>query len=89
MLYWIPSISPTSLLFYSGKLFPQWKGDALVGSLSGQVLVRVRIQGEQAKALDQWDMGSRIRFVCEGPDGAIYVLEDGSGGRLLRLTPTR
>jgi glucose/arabinose dehydrogenase len=88
-LYWVPSISPTSLLFYSGKMFPQWKGDALIGSLSGQVLVHVRIDGDQAKAINQWDMGSRIRFVGEGPDGAIYILEDGSGGRLLRLTPAR
>jgi glucose/arabinose dehydrogenase len=86
-LYWVPSISPTSLLFYSGTLFPQWKGDALIGSLSGEVLVHVRIRGDQAKALEQWDMGKRIRFVGEGPDGAIYLLEDGSGARLLRLTP--
>lgn len=86
-LYWVPSISPTSLLFYSGNLFPQWKGDALIGSLSGQVLVHVRIRGDQATALDQWDMGNRIRFVGQGPDGAVYLLEDGSGGRLLRLTP--
>lgn len=86
-LYWVPSISPTSLLFYSGNLFPQWKGDALIGALSGQVLVRVRIHDDQAQALDQWDMGHRIRFVGQGPDGAVYLLEDGSGGRLLRLTP--
>ena len=88
-LYWVPSISPTSLLFYSGDMFPEWKGDALIGSLSGQVLVRVRIRGDQARALDQWDMGRRIRFVGQGPDGAVYLLEDGEGGRLLRLTPAQ
>jgi len=86
-LYWVPSVSPTSLIFYSGSLFPKWKGDALIGSLSGQALLHVRIRGDQATALEQWDMGSRIRFVGQGPDGAIYLLEDGSGGRLLRLTP--
>jgi glucose/arabinose dehydrogenase len=86
-LYWVPSVSPTSLLFYSGKLFPQWNGDALIGSLSGMVLIHVRIRGEQARAVEQWDMGNRIRFVGEGPDGAVYVLEDGPGARLLRLTP--
>ena len=85
-LYWVPSVSPTSLLFYSGSLFPQWKGDALIGSLSGQALLHVRIRGEKATPLEQWDMGSRIRFVGQGPDGAVYLLEDGSGGRLLRLT---
>ena len=86
-LYWVPSVSPTSLLFYSGNLFPQWKGDALIGSLSGHVLIHVRIRGDQAKALEQWDMGHRIRFVGEGPGGAVYLLEDGFGARLLRLTP--
>jgi glucose/arabinose dehydrogenase len=86
-LYWVPSIAPTSLLFYSGNLFPQWKGDALIGSLAGKSLIHVRIRGEQATALEQWDMGSRIRFVGQGPDGAVYLLEDGSNGRLLRLTP--
>jgi glucose/arabinose dehydrogenase len=86
-LYWVPSISPTSLLFYSGSLFPQWKGDALIGSMSDPFLVHVRIRGDQAKALEQWDLGFRIRFVGEGPDGAVYLLEDGSNGKLLRLTP--
>jgi glucose/arabinose dehydrogenase len=86
-LYWVPSISPTSLLIYSGNLFPQWKGDGIIGSLSGEALVHVRIRGDQATKIEQWDMGHRIRFVGEGPDGAVYLLEDGSGGRLLRLTP--
>ena len=88
-LYWVPSISPTSLLFYSGDVFAQWRGDALIGSLSGQVLVHVRIRGDQAKPLEQWNMGERIRFVAQGPDGAVYLLEDGSGGKLLRLAPAR
>jgi glucose/arabinose dehydrogenase len=88
-LYWVPSVSPTSLLFYSGKMFPQWTGDALIGSLSGKALLRVRIRGDQATALDQWDMGERIRFIAEGPDGSVYLLEDGPGGRLLRLTPNQ
>lgn len=86
-LYWVPSISPTSLLIYSGRMFPQWKGDGLIGALSGNMLVHVRIRGDSASKLEQWDMGHRIRFVGEGPDGAVYLLEDGSDGRLLRLTP--
>jgi aldose sugar dehydrogenase len=88
-LYWDPSISPTSLLFYSGNMFPQWKGDALIGSLSGQALVRVRIHGDEASAAEQWDMGKRIRFVGQGPDGAVYLLEDGPGAKLVRLTPAQ
>jgi glucose/arabinose dehydrogenase len=86
-LYWVPSVSPTSLLIYSGKMFPQWDGDGIIGSLSGQALIHVRIRGDQARKVEQWDMGHRIRFVAQGPDGAVYLLEDGSGGRLLRLTP--
>jgi glucose/arabinose dehydrogenase len=86
-LYWVPSISPTSLLIYSGNMFPQWRGDGLIGALSGQVLVHVRIRDDEASKLEQWDMGHRIRFVGEGPEGAVYLLEDGESGRLLRLTP--
>ncbi|HEY7006942.1 MAG TPA: PQQ-dependent sugar dehydrogenase, partial [Sphingomicrobium sp.] len=47
-LYWVPSISPTSLLFYSGKMFPEWKGDGLIGSMSDPFLVHVRIRGDKA-----------------------------------------
>jgi glucose/arabinose dehydrogenase len=86
-LYWVPSIAPTSLLIYSGKLFPQWNGDGLIGALAGKVLVHVRIRGDGASKVEQWNMGHRIRFVGEGPDGAVYLLEDEAGGRLLRLTP--
>jgi glucose/arabinose dehydrogenase len=88
-LFWVPSISPSSLLIYSGKLFPQWKGSGFIGALSGKALVRVTFNGDRAIKADQWDMGARIRFVGEGPDGAIYLLEDGSGARMLRLTPAQ
>src|SRR6185437_13486868 len=86
-LYWVPSIAPSSLLIYSGNIYPQWRGDGFIGALAGRALIHVRIRGDQASKLDQWDMGHRIRFVGQGPDGAIYLLEDGSGGRMLRLTP--
>jgi glucose/arabinose dehydrogenase len=86
-LYWVPSVSPTSLLVYSGKLFPQWKGNGFIGALSAKALIRVTFSGESAQKADQWDMGHRIRWVGEGPDGAIYLLEDEDGARLLKLTP--
>jgi glucose/arabinose dehydrogenase len=87
-LFWVPSISPTSLLIYSGKLFPQWKGSGLIGTLTGKGLIRVTFSGDQARKAEEWSMPrARIRWVGEGPDGAIYLLEDGSGARLLRLTP--
>ena len=86
-VWWNPSISPTSLLIYSGKQFPQWKGSGFIGALSGQALIRITFDGDTARKADQWDMGARIRFVGEAPDGAIYLLEDGPGARLLRLEP--
>ena len=50
---------------------------------------RVKLNGENAEKADQWDMGARIREVEQGPDGALWLLEDGgkSQGRLLKLTP--
>ena len=89
---WNPSISPGGLLIYSGDLFPQWKGDALIPALSGQALVRVDIAGDSASKADQWDMDARIRAVEQGSRGEIYLLEDGRSpgqGRLLRLEPVR
>ncbi len=85
--WWNPSISPADLLIYTGSMFPEWKGDALIPALSGEALIHVRIRGDQASKADQWDMGHRIRAVDQGPDGAVYLLEDGPGARLLRLTP--
>ncbi|MEA3057542.1 MAG: aldose sugar dehydrogenase, partial [Sphingomonadales bacterium] len=84
-LAWNPVISPTSLLIYSGNLFPAWKGSGFIGALSGEALVRVTFNGDRAQKAEQWDMGARIRFVAQGPEGALYLLED--GGRLLRLEP--
>ncbi len=87
--WWNPSISPADLLIYDGAMFPEWKGDALIPALSGEALIHVRIRGDQASKADQWDMGHRIRAVDQGPNGAVYLLEDGAGARLLRLTPAQ
>jgi glucose/arabinose dehydrogenase len=86
-LFWVPSISPTSLLIYSGNRFPEWKGSGFIGTLTGKGLVRVTLNGDRAAKAEEWDMGARIRFVGQGPEGAIYLLEVGPGGRLLRLEP--
>ena len=88
-LDWVPSVSPTSLMIYDGKLFPQRKGSGFIGALSGKALIRVTFNGDEARKADRWDMGHRIRWVGEGPDGAIYILEDEDGARLLRLTPAQ
>jgi glucose/arabinose dehydrogenase len=87
---WNPVISPGGLMVYSGKLFTQWKGDLFIGGLSSMALVRVDVQGTNATKGDQWSMGTRIREPEEGPDGAIWLLEDGgrgAQGKLLKLTP--
>ena len=88
-VFWDPSVSPAGLLIYSGNRFPGWKGDALIPALSGQALIHVRIRGDRAEKADQWDMGNRIRAVAQGPNGDVYLLEDGAGARLLRLVPAR
>lgn len=88
-VWWNPAISPGGLIVYSGGAFPQWQGDLFIGGLSSKALIRVDIDGTTAKKGDQWDMGNRIREVEQGPDGAIYLLEDGANGRLLKLTPAR
>lgn len=81
--YWVPAISPSSLMIYGGDMFPDWQGSAFVGGLSGQTLVRVALDGTDAEEAERWDLGERIREVEEGPDGAIWLLED--NGRLLKL----
>ena len=87
---WVPSISPAHLSFVKGKLFKDWRGQALASGLRSQALVRIAVDGENAKEVARYDMRARIRSALEGPDGAIWVLEDERGdsrGRLLRLTP--
>ena len=86
-VWWNPAISPGGLLIYSGDLFPQWKGDALIPALSGESFIHVDINGDQAKKADEWPMGARIRAVDQGPRGEVYLLEDGANARLLRLEP--
>ncbi len=84
---WNPVIAPGDFIFYSGTLFPGWKGQAIIGGMSPNVLVRVAIDGETAREVARHPMERRIREVVEAPDGSILLIEDKAGGRLLRLTP--
>ena len=61
----------------------------MIGALSGEALIRSDIEGDRARKADQWEMGARIRAVHQGPRGEVFLLEDGPGGRLLKLTPAR
>ena len=85
--YWVPTIAPSGLVIYDGDLFQDWQGDALIGGLASRALILVDLEGETASELERFEWGSRIREVEQGPNGAVFVLEDGPGGRLLRLTP--
>jgi glucose/arabinose dehydrogenase len=88
--YWDPVIAPSGLAFYRGDLFPQWKTSVLVGGLAGQALFRLEL-GKDDKVVNEEvllaDLNERIRDVRVFPDGAVYVLTDGAGGKLLKLTP--
>ncbi len=89
--YWVPSIAPSGMAFYTGDLFPAWKGSLFVGALAGTMLVRIELDGEKAGKEERLlrDLGERIRDVRQGPDGAIWLLTDTSNGRLLRVVPSR
>lgn len=83
---WTPVIAPGDMIFYTGEMFGPWQGDALIGGLRSEALVRVAIEGESATEVARYEVGGRIRSVEQGPDGAIWVAEDGPGGRVLRLS---
>jgi glucose/arabinose dehydrogenase len=88
--WWTPVVSPGALIVYGGELFASWRGNALVAGLSSRAIVRVAMDGDEAREVERYEMGERIRSIIEGPNGALWVLEDernGSGGRLLKLTP--
>jgi aldose sugar dehydrogenase len=87
--YWDPVIAPSGATFYSGRGFPDWRGDLLVGSLRPGALVRLRIAEGRVTQEERYlaELGERIRDVREGPDGAVYLLTDSSRGRLLRVEP--
>ena len=88
--YWVPAISPADLMIYGGEQFSDWRGNAFIAGLSSQAVIRVELDGEQAREVERFEFEQRIRSVIEGPDGAIWVLEDDRGssdGELLRLTP--
>ncbi|RAK60895.1 PQQ-dependent sugar dehydrogenase [Phenylobacterium hankyongense] len=87
VLYWTPVIDVGNLIFYNGKMFPQWKGSALISGLGTKTLNRVIVSGATAKGAERWNVGFRVRDVEVAPDGALWMLEDNSKGGLYRVTP--
>ena len=85
---WTPtSIAPSGLAFYTGSMFPEWQGNLFMGALAGTALWRLTFSGNTLTAPEELlkSLGERIRDVRQGPDGALYLLTDGSGGRILRV----
>src|SRR5262245_24054624 len=87
--YWVPSIAPSGMAFYTGDRFPRWRGDLFVGALRDEMLVRLKLDGEKIVKEERLLKGAigRIRDVRSGPDGLIYILTDESRGVLARLEP--
>ena len=87
--YWVPSISPSGLMIYDADRFPAWQGSFFAGALSGELLVRLEVEGGRAVVEERMleDLEERIRDVRQGPDGLIYLLTDHPDGMLLRLEP--
>ncbi|MGQ9370490.1 PQQ-dependent sugar dehydrogenase [Azospirillum sp. ST 5-10] len=86
-LHWTPVISPSGMAFYTGDLFPAWRGSALIGGLSSAALVRVAFDGDTPREAERVPLGERIRDVAQGPDGALYVVTDAADGAVWRITP--
>jgi len=87
--YWNPSIATSSLLLYTGDLFPDWKGNFLAGSLKYMQVQRLVMKDGQVVAHEVLaeDIGDRVRDVKQGPDGAVYLVTDDANGRIVRMTP--
>ncbi len=90
--YWDPVIAPSGMVFYTGDLFPAWKGSVFIGGLGSTNLVRLaldgdRVVGEERLLTDLQPKRERIRDVRQGPEGALYLVTDEAQGRLLKLVP--
>ena len=89
--YWVPSIAPSGMAFYTGDLFPAWRGNLFVGALAAALLVRLELDGDKVGKEERLlkELDERIRGVRQGPDGALWLLTDDPDGRILRALPKR
>ena len=85
-LYWVPTVAPSGLIFYKGHEFTEWNGNAFIGGLKSKALVRIGFNNEKPFEAERFSWSQRIREVEMGQDGAIWVLEDGPSGRLIKFT---
>jgi glucose/arabinose dehydrogenase len=89
--YWDPAVAPAGICFYSGKLIPEWKNNLFVACLRGKHLIRLTLEGHKVTGEERLltDWGQRIRGVCEGPDGALYLWTDEAEGHIIRIIPAK
>lgn len=85
--YWDPVIAPSGMVFHSGKLFTNWRDNALIGGLASNSLTRLVFEGDRVVAEERIVIDGRVRDVAEGPDGAVYLAIDAADGKILKLTP--
>jgi glucose/arabinose dehydrogenase len=87
--YWVPSIAPSGMAFYTGDKFPQWRGDLFIGALRDEMLVRLRLNGEKIVKEERMlkNQLGRIRDVRQGPDGFLYLVTDEPDGVIARIEP--
>jgi len=87
VLVWTPSKAPSGLTFYTGEVYPQWKGNLFSGALKLQQIRRIALNGARVVREEKLSIGRRVRDVRQGPDGYLYLLTDEPNGALLRLLP--
>ncbi|WP_276499109.1 PQQ-dependent sugar dehydrogenase [Pontibacter litorisediminis] len=85
VIHWTPTISPSGMIFYTGSMYPKWKGSALIGGLTSSGIVRVQLNGGKAEEVERIPLTVRVRDVEQAPDGSIYVLTDQDNGKILKL----
>jgi len=85
-IWWTPVIAPGGMIFYTGDMFPDLHGDVLIAGLSSNAIIHVEIDGDAAREAGRFTFDNRIREIEQGPDGTIWILEDGEEGRMIRLT---
>ena len=86
-LVWTPSKAPSGLAFYSGEIYPRWKGNLFSGALKFRQIRRIVLDGDRVVGEEKLTIGQRVRDVRQGPDGYLYVLTDEDDGALLRILP--
>ncbi len=95
-MFWVPAISPSSVIFYTGNKFPKWKNNMFVGSLTQKDLIRVAFHQKGQAELREGlliPLQQRIRDVVQGPDGFLYVATEQTfqsktaDGSVLRIEP--